>query len=60
MALIYNDVAEVVFRVMGGQEVSGVFLVIDIQGLIGGDEDTGILFGVACGNRSGIGTKDNL
>ena len=47
VALVDDDVAEIVLRVIGREEVSRSVFGIDIQGLVGSHMDTGVLGVVA-------------
>ena len=42
MAFVNDDVGEVVFRVVGGQEVGVAVVVCHAEGLVGGDVDAGV------------------
>ncbi len=57
MALVYDYVAEVVLRVVGDEEARVGVVRGDVEGLVGGDEDAGVLLrvgGVDCG---GVGAE---
>ena len=64
MALVDDDVGEVVLGVVGGQEVGVAVLVFHAKGLVGGDVDAGVL-GVVRAVRlavhlGGVGAEDVL
>ena len=52
MAFVNDYVAEVVLGVVFGQEGGIAIFGVDAEGLVGGDEDTGVLFGLV-GGRGG-------
>ncbi len=60
MALIDDNVAEIVFRVMGQQEISVGLVAVAIQRPIGGDEDACILLRVAARDGGGISAEHVL
>jgi hypothetical protein len=60
VALVDDDVAEVVLGVVGEQEVGVGVVGGYVEGLVGGDEHAGVLLGVAGRDRRGVGAEDGL
>src|SRR5260370_13942887 len=60
VAFVNDNVAEVVFWVIGDQEVGVRLVGVHIQRLVGRDEDAGILLGSSLGDSRGIGAEDVL
>ena len=57
MALVDDDVAEVVGRVVGLQEVGVRVVAVDVERLVGRDQDAGVLLGIGAGNGGRVGTE---
>ena len=60
VALVDDDVAEVVLRIMGREEVGVGVIRGDVQCLVGGNEDVGGLLGVAARHWRGVGAEHVL
>ena len=60
MALIDDDVAEVVGWVVGLQEVRVRVVAVDIEGLVGRDQDARVLLGVGSRNGGGVSPEGVL
>lgn len=57
VTFVDHDVAEVVLGVVRGQERRGAVLGVDVQGLVGGDQDAGVLLRIPAGHGSRIGPE---
>lgn len=60
VALVDDDVAEVVLRVVRGQEVGVGLLGVHVERLVGRDEHPGVLLRVAAGYRGRVGAEHVL
>jgi hypothetical protein len=64
VALVDDDVAEIVLGVEGGQKVGGAVFGVDVESLVGGDVDAGVAGVVAAlgilVDFGGVGAKDVL
>jgi len=54
VAFVDDDVREVVLRVVVRQEAGVVILAADVEGLVGANEDAGVLLGVAGRDLGGV------
>ena len=60
MTLVDDDVAEVVLRVVGRQEVGVGVVGVHVERLIGRDEDAGVLLRIAARHGGGVRAEDVL
>jgi hypothetical protein len=58
MALVDDDVAEVILRVMRGQEVRVRLLGVHVERLVGGNQDPRVLLRLVTRDRSSVGAED--
>ena len=60
MAFVNDYVAEVVLGVVFGQKGRIAIFGVNTEGLVGGDDDAGVLFGFVGGRGGGIAAKFQL